>query len=614
MKSGIITPMLLIAFVFQMISAQAFAPAKKDMVVSGIPPEKVWSIVRYALDEEGIAVGKFDEKNNMLWSRPFDYKFLASDYRAKFVFTYQDGDLIVDMDDFYYKNNGRWETAELNASFVKANKLKKNMGKRIEELFTQPELMDKVMAKYPEKKEEPIDFIEEGKTAAMFFKVTTAENTYMILQSDGAIISFKMDENGTDPIWIAYKKGMDAEAFVLGVGDDGHPEWGVAGDYMAFYRQVDEEATNIALVKPDNSYDIEAVEPLNANYQEGSIIKFESAEHGPALDFIAAMKVPGWIDDLKRGWNISGRMLDYAGCGFAFIASGPVGAILPCGSLVIGEILEFNRDNLDPKAVKFLENLKTGFDAAGFLNFKNITKLRHLKNFKKLFGKDFKFGDYIDLDVIKDDAQGAELAEQVADVMGKMFSGITKSVETSVDRIKSFKESHPWKKIDAELSVKPIAQTTPVKEEQGKKPDPGPTEEEINARIEENTGDPESNLCEVLDDPSLGAWEFAREYIKAFYDSDKIDCFMKSFYQYDKASEEEIEFAKLFLREMQADVEDRLDGLRGIYKMEILEDQGNEVEYDIWVIYNNGKKDSFEVTVIKVNNLWRGKGINLDLF
>ncbi|MCF8234702.1 MAG: hypothetical protein K9G67_09140 [Bacteroidales bacterium] len=613
MKSGIITPMLLIAFVFQMTSAQAFAPAKKDMVVSGIPPKKVWSIVRYALDEEGIAVGKFDEKNNMLWSRPFDYKFLASDYRAKFVFTYQDGDLIIDMDDFYYKNNGRWETAELNTSFVKANKLKKNMGKRIEELFTQPELMDKVMAKYPEKKEEPVDFFIEGKTAGMFMKLTNEKNTFMVLQSDGAVVTYKLNNAGTTLLWMAYQKERDGETFVLGLNDQGQPDWAVVGEYMAFYNKVSEDVTNLVLVDPDGTYELAHMESITGDYVDGPVIEIESTGKGPSMTLLTAASLPDLKDIFNQSnWKLGGRLLNYTSCGLSLLG-GPVAAILPCGSLAIGEFLEFKRDDLDPKTVELLTAVQKVCDVLGGINFKNLAKLKNFQGMGDLFKKLFAA---IEKPFSKKNPDLEDIAGDIISVVSSLHSGIDNTYNTSKKQIEDFKNSLDFEQIRIDLERKPVYDATPLPEfeEEEEEVETGPTEEEINAQIEENTGDPESKLCEVLNDPSLGAWEFAREYIKAFYDSAKIDCFTKAFYQFDEAPEEEKEFARLFLKEMQKDVNKRLDGLRGIYKMKLLEDKGSEVEYDIWVIYNNGKKDNFEVTVIKVGDLWRGKEINLDLF
>jgi len=199
-------------------------------------------------------------------------------------------------------------------------------------------------------------------------KTGNPEMQLMAIHEDGSMIGYQLDKKHERVLSLSYRKDNNSTDFVLLFDEKGNPRGGGFGDYVYVFQKIEGDNYNaITLDKEGNRLNETTIE-LTASPNAKQLIE-PNNNKGPSAGAYYYYSVTA--DRSLHGYlDVSTRILNGIGCAVS-LPSG-LGAIGPCGTLIIDEILRvLPKDHIyydELVLAKELLSFATFSSPAGFLD------------------------------------------------------------------------------------------------------------------------------------------------------------------------------------------------------------------------------------------------------
>jgi hypothetical protein len=323
---------VIIIFSFNRISAQDVNLA----IIENVPEEIGWEIIHQSFKEDNIKLNPYNVQTNTAVSEFFEYTSLLIEYRTKYQVTFIDGKIEIKFIENQYLSTEGWANNTLRVSKKIKKKYLYPIADRIRTLAKGGNLFvaeNTVNNKSASEIEKPQEIIHGEYEHFAFVKTENPRMQLLAFHEDGSMIGFRLDDNNEMVVSLAFRKNIDAPDFVLLFTEDGDIKGGGFGDYTyVFQKMENNQYMSFTYDKSKKLIEEKIIElpPLPIDY----IIDPNENKSGPnsciAIDPESVKELDYWLEVVNRS-------LDVVSCAIA-IPTG-LGAIGPCGSLLLGEIL-----------------------------------------------------------------------------------------------------------------------------------------------------------------------------------------------------------------------------------------------------------------------------------
>jgi len=169
----------------------------------------------------------------------------------------------------------------------------------------------------------------------VFVKTDNAEMPLMAVHEDGSMIGFQLDNNTQRIVSLIFRKDINAPDFVLLFDKEGKPKGGSFGDNVYLLKDNNGDNYKAITLDKQGNYINEVSIKLSSSPKINQSIAPNNNRKGPNVGEIpfSISSEEGLLEWLQE----QSRILNIVGCAVS-IPSG-LGAVGPCGTLIIDEIL-----------------------------------------------------------------------------------------------------------------------------------------------------------------------------------------------------------------------------------------------------------------------------------
>ena len=206
-------------------------------------------------------------------------------------------------------------------------------------------------------------------------KTDNPEMQLLAIHQDGSMIGFKLTEDKKRVISVIFKKDLNSTDFVMFFDDEGNPKGAGFGDYVYVFQKVDgDRYKSLTFDKVGNCINESKIE-LAPSSEINQIIEPDEIRKGPnpgniVISVISFKELNDWVQG-------SSEILNVVSCAIALPTG--LGAIGPCGTLIISEILR-----VLPENHIYYNELVLAKELLSFITFSTPTGF--IKNSYAIFG------------------------------------------------------------------------------------------------------------------------------------------------------------------------------------------------------------------------------------
>ena len=324
---------LCVFLIFNTLNAQKI-PTE---IVEGIPTENAVEIIKDAAKELKFQILRQNTNLQTVETRFFEWTSLVITNRAKLFFEAKNDSVVITMIEHQYKSTEGWTDSPTNVSKKNHDKYLGAFAKKIKEIASKKNsTTTNNVAAIPSNKTEKNNTVKNAKGIYenfAFAKTEDPDMPIMAIHKNGNILGFQLNNN-QQVTGISFKKDINSESFTLFFDEEGNPTNGTFGNYIYTFKKVDDK--NYKIITHNTSGTL--IDEKNIAYNSfdpNQLLNYEGKK-GPNANNIEFSSLK--FSDLNEWIQNSNYVLNVVSCGVA-LPSG-FGAIGPCGTLLIGEILE----------------------------------------------------------------------------------------------------------------------------------------------------------------------------------------------------------------------------------------------------------------------------------
>lgn len=317
----------------------SYAQKNRPAVIEDVDESLAWVIVYESFKKHNKKLYNYNKQTQTAKSGFYQYTSMLVENRAKYQVTYKNGNIEIKFVERQYLSKEGWVNNLLPLSKKTQKKYIYPIASTIRELLNEK---NKYAKKIPENNQKSTKSVTEQKPLSGIydnFAIIKTDNPKMQLlaiHKDGSMIGFNLTEDKKRVISVTFKKDLNSPDFVMFFDYEGNPKGAGFGDYVYVFQKAEgDQYKSLTYDKNGNCINKSKIELAHSS-EIDQIIDPDKKSKGPNpgnvfISVITFKELNDWIQDQSE-------ILNVVSCAIALPTG--LGAIGPCGTLIISEILK----------------------------------------------------------------------------------------------------------------------------------------------------------------------------------------------------------------------------------------------------------------------------------